>query len=76
MTRQGGLYLGANLYALTWHPIHEFGGKLDCAATAVASGDWKHPKPPFMRPAKNRKSYTPSVADQYAIRIDSPENTP
>lgn len=73
LTRQGGLYIGASLYALTWHPIHECGGKLDCAATAVASGEWKRPKPPFIRPAKNRKPYTPSVADQYAIRIDSPE---
>ena len=57
-------------------PIHECGGKLDCAATAVASGEWKQPKPPFIRPAKNRKPYTPSVADQYANRIDSPEKTP
>ena len=76
LTRQGGLYIGASLYALSWHPIHECGGKLDCAATAVASGEWKHPKPPFIRPAKNRKPYTPSVADQYANRIDSPETRP
>lgn len=54
LTRQGGLDLGASLYALTWHPIHECGGKLQCPATSVASGEWKQPKPRFVRPAKNR----------------------
>lgn len=76
LTRQGGLDLGANLYALTWHSIDECKGKFDCAATAVASGEWKQPKPPFSRPAKKRNPYTPSVADQYANRIDSPETRP
>ncbi len=76
LTRQGGLDLGASLYALTWHSIDECKGKLDCAATAVGSGEWKHPKPAFIRPAKNRKPCTPSVADQYANRTDSPEKTP
>lgn len=28
-TKQGGLGIGPNLYALTWFPINECGGKLD-----------------------------------------------
>ena len=43
LTRQGGLHC-ASLYAVTWLPIDECGGKLDVNATAVASGLWKQPK--------------------------------
>lgn len=32
-TRQGGLNMGCNLYALTWQRIHFCGGKLDCEQT-------------------------------------------
>ena len=32
-TRQGGLGMGPNLYALTWQPINECGGKLDVSPT-------------------------------------------
>ena len=33
MTRQGGLNMGPNLYAITWQPIDECGGKLDVEST-------------------------------------------
>jgi hypothetical protein len=35
-TKQGGLNLGPNLYAITWEPIHECNGKLDAKPTTVA----------------------------------------
>lgn len=53
LTRQGGLNV-PNLYALTWHPIDECGGKLDCLPTRLASGDWKQHRPPFKRPRKKK----------------------
>lgn len=61
LTRQGGLH-GPSLYALTWYPIDDCGGKLDCSATRVASGAWKTPVVSrFKRPVKIRKPATPSV---------------
>ena len=52
----------ASLYALTWHAIDECGGKLDCAATSVAPGNWREAAAtPFKRPKKNRKASTDSV---------------
>lgn len=60
-TRQGGLH-AASLYALAWHAIDECGGKLDCAATSVAPGNWREtPATAFKRPKKNRKASTDSV---------------
>ena len=35
-TKQGGLNLGPNLYAITWHRIDECNGKLDANPTTVA----------------------------------------
>ncbi|MEH6473614.1 MAG: hypothetical protein V7752_20510 [Halopseudomonas sp.] len=35
-TRQGGLNMGPNLYAITWQPIDECGGKLDVQPTTGA----------------------------------------
>ena len=35
-TKQGGLNLGPNLYAITWQPINECNGKLDVNPTTVA----------------------------------------
>lgn len=32
-TKQGGLGIGPNLYAITWQPIDECGGKLDIDST-------------------------------------------
>lgn len=53
LTRQGGLF-GPSLYALTWHPIDECGGKLHAPPTRTPSGDWKGDKARFK--AKRRKS--------------------
>ena len=33
LTKQGGLNMGPNLYAITWQPIHECKGKLDVKPT-------------------------------------------
>lgn len=41
-TRQGGLH-GPSLYAYTWLPIEDCGGKLDVPPTRVASGKWNQP---------------------------------
>ena len=35
-TKQGGLNIGPNLYAITWQPIDECGGKLDVQPTTNA----------------------------------------
>ena len=40
VSRKGGLNK-CNLYALTWFPIDECGGKLDIASTITAPGRWK-----------------------------------
>ncbi len=39
-TRQGGRNL-ATLYAVSWKPIDDCGGKLDVAITRVASNEWR-----------------------------------
>jgi len=67
LTRQGGLNC-ASLYAVTWKPIDDCGGKLDCPSTSVASSDWKVPREPFIRPRKNSEPSTDSVADRYVFR--------
>lgn len=36
LTRQGGLNMGPNLYAITWQPINECNGKLDVKETLTA----------------------------------------
>jgi hypothetical protein len=43
LTRQGGRNR-CSLYALSWFPIDECGGKLDVPATRVAPNDWLRPK--------------------------------
>jgi hypothetical protein len=35
-TKQGGLNMGPNLYAITWQPINECKGKLDVEATTLS----------------------------------------
>jgi len=49
-TRQGGRNK-CNLYALTWVPIHDCGGKLDAGVnpTKVASNEWKQSRPAFKK---------------------------
>lgn len=69
LTRQGGLHR-PSLYALTWHPIDDCGGKLDVAATNVAPGDWKEARQPFVRPSKKREATTPSGVEGAASRCN------
>lgn len=40
LTRQGGINR-CSLYAVTWLPIDDCNGKLDCQPTKVAPGTWK-----------------------------------
>ncbi|CAI8342153.1 MAG: Uncharacterised protein [Gammaproteobacteria bacterium] len=37
LSKQGGLHMGPNLYAFTWLPIDECGGKLDVPPTKTGS---------------------------------------
>ncbi|MGN6479887.1 hypothetical protein [Luteibacter sp.] len=67
LTRQGGRNL-PNLYALTWRPIDECGGKLDRSPTSKASDVWKLPKAAFKRPQKNTSSSPEFGATRYGIR--------
>lgn len=68
LTRQGGLH-GPSLFALTWRPIDECGGKLTCAQpTRVAPGGWNELRERFRRPSKKQNATTPSVSGHYAIR--------
>lgn len=64
-TRQGGKHL-CSLYALTWLPIDECGGKLDVPATRVPSGLWKQP-----RAAQQKNGDTPIVSMWPADRVNS-----
>lgn len=45
LTRQGGLHMGPNLYALTFQALDYCGGKLEVPQTRTAPGDWKHWRP-------------------------------
>lgn len=54
-TRQGGLRIGANLYALTWECVDEGGDFVDLAATHRPPGDWKKERPAFKRPRASQK---------------------
>lgn len=66
LTRQGGLNR-CSLYALTWRPIDDCGGKLDVAPTKVASNAWRD------RPSlKSDGSSTPSVLVRHGGRDSVP----
>jgi len=67
-TRQGWKHR-CSLYALTWLPIDECGGKLDVPATRVPSGLWKRP-----RAAAQKIGDTPSVSMWPAERVNSGSN--
>lgn len=60
LTRQGGLNK-ASLYAITWKPIDECKGKLECAPTRMASNDWKRCSEPYRRAARQKKATPQSV---------------
>jgi len=64
-TRQGGLHV-CSLYALTWKPIDECGGKLDVSATRIPSGLWQQPPP-----TEQKNASTESVSLKHGIRVNS-----
>ena len=68
-TRQGGLN-HCSLYALTWHPIDECGGKLHVSATRVPSGLWKPPNP-----AEQKNASTVVVSDRHGSRVSGAVST-
>lgn len=61
LTRQGGLF-GPSLYALTWKPIHECGGKLETGATVKPPGTWKGDKAAFRPPDRKTPVRIPNPA--------------
>jgi hypothetical protein len=69
LTRQGGRH-APSLYALTWRAVDECKGKLEVAATKVASSFWRQEREPFVRPVKNQNATTESVVHRYGIRIN------
>lgn len=69
-TRQGGLNR-CSLYGLTWLPIHECRGKLDCSATRVASRLWKEKKPPMPKRERSKKRASPAGVSGWHDRRDS-----
>lgn len=64
LTRQGGLH-GPSLYAFTWMAIDDCKGKLDVAATRVASGKWRLP----MTAAGNEMHLPPRLVGKTAPAI-------
>ena len=71
-TRQGGLHR-CNLYALTWHPIDECKGRLDCAPTRVPSGKWRQPCEPMPRAERKNRAPSPAgVSIRHGPRVNSP----
>jgi hypothetical protein len=66
-TRQGGLHK-ASLYAVTWKPIDECGGKLDVAPTRTSPGDWRAERDAFKPAPRKRAATTESVPRRYGIR--------
>ncbi len=47
LTRQGGKHQ-CSLFAVTWQPVDECGGKLEWPSSPVALGYWKRGRPPLM----------------------------
>lgn len=74
-TRQGGLLIGASLYALGWKPIHACTDpkthvcKLDDPAmVGTMPGGWQTPQPKYQRPPRKKSACTPRVQGRYAAR--------
>ena len=61
LTRQRGLY-GPSLYALTWKPINDCGGKLEVEPTPKPPGDWQGSKGAFRAPRKKTPVRIPKRA--------------
>lgn len=65
-TRQGGRHQ-CNLYALTWKAIDDCKGKLEVAASHVASGRWKT----WRAAPENQNASTPGVSARHAYRVSA-----
>lgn len=77
-TRQGGLLVGASLFALGWKPINACIDprtrvcKLDDPTmVGVTPSGWRTPKPKYERPQKQKSACTPRVQDRYAARTSN-----
>ncbi|HEX7348998.1 MAG TPA: hypothetical protein VF264_05060 [Rhodanobacteraceae bacterium] len=74
-TRQGGLLIGASLYALGWKPVNacidtrtrvcKLG---DPSMVGVTPGRWRIPQPKYQRPPRKKSATTPRVQGRYAAR--------
>ena len=67
-TRLGGLNRIPNLYAVTFHSIHECAGKLDVPSTNVAPGTWKQLVDAWVKPA-NYKAIDLRRQKKLSLRI-------
>jgi hypothetical protein len=74
-TRQGGLLIGASLYALGWKPINACIDpktrvcKLDDPAmVGTMPGHWRAPQPKYQRPPRKKSATAPRVQVRYAAR--------
>jgi len=74
-TRQGGLLVGASLYALGWKPVDVCVDprtrvcKLDDPTmVGVTPGRWQVPQAKYQRPPRKKSACTPRVLDRYAAR--------
>ncbi len=77
-TRQGGLLVGASLYALGWKPVNACTDprthvcKLDDPAmVGTTPGCWRTPQPKYRRPPRKKSACTPRVLDRYAARTSN-----
>lgn len=77
-TRQGGLLIGASLYALGWKPVNPCIDartrvcKLDDPSmVGVTPGRWQVPQPKYQRPPRKKSATTPRVQDRYAARTSN-----
>lgn len=75
-TRQGGLLIGASLYALGWRPIDPCIDartrvcKLDDPTmVGTMSGRWRVPQPKYRRPPRKKSATTRRVPDRNVARI-------
>ncbi|MGH8110457.1 MAG: hypothetical protein ACREPL_00730 [Rhodanobacteraceae bacterium] len=73
--RQGGLWIGASLYALGWQRVDACVDlrthvcKLDDPSmVGVTPGGWRTPQPKYRRPPRKKYATTPRVLDRYAAR--------
>lgn len=67
LSRQGGLN-SPSLFALTWKPVDECGGKLQVPGSRVASNVWNQPTETFQRPRRKQSASTAGVSRRYAQR--------